>query len=69
MPGIAPLPLSETLYNVQMAYTAHKSKYNARITNMKATLGRSRVAFEVYMDWYPLYEQIKTFIGNRSAHR
>ncbi|WP_343673550.1 hypothetical protein [Chitinophaga sp.] len=68
MPRIDPLPLSETPENVQNAYTAHTSQYNARITNMKATLGRSLVAFEVYMDWYKLYEQIKTFIGNRPAY-
>ncbi|SFW33763.1 carboxymuconolactone decarboxylase family protein [Chitinophaga sancti] len=67
MPRINPLPLAETPYNVQMAYTAHSTRYNARITNMKATLGRSLVAFEVYMSWYPLYEQIKTFIGKRPA--
>lgn len=68
MPRIDPLPLSETPEDVKSAYAAHTTQYNARITNMKATLGRSLLAFQVYMDWYPLYEQIKTFIGNRPAY-
>lgn len=39
--------------------------YNARITNMKATLGHSYTAFQAYMQWYPLYEEVKRILGDR----
>ena len=32
---------------------------------MKATLGHSLTAFEAYMQWYPLYEQVKNILGQR----
>ena len=35
---------------------------------MKATLGHSLLAFEVYMEWYPLYEEIKKILGGRLAY-
>ena len=57
----APLPLKE-------AFEKHISTYNARITNMKATLGHSLLSFEVYMQWYPLYEKVKEIAGERSAY-
>ncbi len=35
---------------------------------MKATLGHSLIAFNVYMQWYPLYEKVKQVTGERSAY-
>jgi len=35
---------------------------------MKATLGHSLLAFEVYMQWYPLYEQVERILGKRLAY-
>jgi len=32
---------------------------------MKATLGHSTVAFDAYMQWYPLYEEVKKILGIR----
>jgi hypothetical protein len=32
---------------------------------MKATLGHSLLAFEVYMQWYPLFEEVKKILGER----
>lgn len=68
MPRIKPLPFNETPEDVVAAYELHQKQYNAKITNMKATLGHSRVAFEVYMDWYRLYNRIKGITGERSAY-
>lgn len=68
MPRIHPLPLNETSEETIAAYELHKQTYNARITNMKATLGHSKVAFEVYMEWYRLYERIKIITGERLAY-
>lgn len=68
MPRIAPLPIEQTSDDMIAAYELHKSTYNARITNMKATLGHSQVAFEVYMEWYRLYNAIKKITGERMAY-
>ena len=68
MPRIQPKPLNETSAETIAAYELHKSTYNARITNMKATLGHSKIAFEVYMEWYTLYSKIKEITGERMAY-
>lgn len=69
MPRITPLPATEATPEVQEAFDAHVSDYpGSRITNMKATLGRSVLAFQVYMQWYPLYEEVKKILGHRLAY-
>ena len=68
MARINPLPPEETPVPLQSAYAQHTTTWNARITNMKATLGHSQIAFEVYMEWYRLYDSIKLFLGLRSAY-
>lgn len=68
MPRIKPLSLNETPAEIVAAYESHQKEYNAKITNMKATLGHSLVAFQVYMDWYKLYERIKGITGERMAY-
>lgn len=57
----APLPVKDAFEN-------HIHTWNARITNMKATLGHSLLSFDVYMQWYPLYEKVKVMIGERAAY-
>jgi alkylhydroperoxidase family enzyme len=68
MPRIEPLSKQQTLPAVQEAYDKHVQEYHSRITNMKATLAHSLIAFEVYMQWYSLYERIKQFVGERPAY-
>lgn len=69
MPRITPLPVFEAPPAVDAAFAAHVTDYpGSRITNMKATLGRSLLAFQVYMYWYPLYEEVKKMVGNRPAY-
>ncbi|MBN8576002.1 MAG: hypothetical protein J0L66_03630 [Cytophagales bacterium] len=65
MPRISPLPEENTATEVKIAYHQHKAIYNGRITNMKATLGHSYNAFQTYMQWYPLYEDVKRILGTR----
>ena len=67
MPRIKPLPLSEASSEVKAAFKEHTEKYKARITNMKATLGKSLPSFEVYMQWYILYSELEKLIGKRMA--
>ena len=53
----------------QQAFEKHLTTYiGSRITNMKATLGHSVLAFEVYMQWYPLYSEVKKIVGDRLAY-
>lgn len=35
---------------------------------MKATLSHSPLAFAVYMQWYPLYHEVISIIGERPAY-
>ncbi|MFY8035543.1 MAG: carboxymuconolactone decarboxylase family protein [Cyclobacteriaceae bacterium] len=65
MPRIDPLPEEKTSTEVLIAYQQHRTIYNGRITNMKATLGHSYNAFESYMRWYPLYYDVKQILGDR----
>lgn len=67
MPRIAPLHPSHYTEAHKQAFEHHTSTYRARITNMNATLAHSLTAFEVYMQWYPLYEEVKKITGERLA--
>lgn len=68
MARINPINQNEISPSVQSAFERHIKEFNARITNMKATLGHSLLAFEVYMQWYPLYEQVEIILGKRLAY-
>jgi hypothetical protein len=60
-------PLDDAPLSVKEAFEKHVADYKTRITNMKATLGHSLLAFNVYMQWYPLYEELKKIVGERLA--
>src|SRR6186713_557835 len=68
MARIDPLAEEDAPAPVKDALDGHRLKYNARITNMKATLAHSLPAFEVYMEWYRLYERIGEILGHRLAY-
>jgi hypothetical protein len=68
MARIPPVTESELQPSVKVAFERHVREYNARITNMKATLGHSLLAFDVYMQWYPLYQQVEKIVGKRMAY-
>jgi hypothetical protein len=68
MARIAPVKESEILPSVKQAFEKHATEYKARITNMKATLGHSLPAFEIYMQWYALYDEIEKILGKRLAY-
>ena len=68
MARIKPLMETELSTPVKKAFEDHVKKYQGRITNMKATLGHSLPAFEVYMEWYILYEELKKMLGERLAY-
>lgn len=68
MPRIHPISKNPLTQPVENAFKKHVEDYNSRITNMKATLAHSLLAFEVYMQWYPLYEQVQGILGTRLAY-
>ena len=68
MARINPIASQKISPDLWVAFDKHVHDYNARITNMKATLGHSILAFTVYMQWYPLYEKLKQIIGERPAY-
>lgn len=68
MARIDPLAEKDAPDNVIEAFERHRSAYSARITNMKATLAHSLPAFEIYMEWYRLYDCIKAILGERMAY-
>ncbi|MBO0929576.1 carboxymuconolactone decarboxylase family protein [Fibrella aquatilis] len=69
MPRIDPLPEQAASAELQAAWSQHIADYpGSRITNMKATLSRSPLAFSVYMQWYPLYHAVMGIIGERAAY-
>ncbi|MBD2756194.1 carboxymuconolactone decarboxylase family protein [Spirosoma validum] len=69
MPRIAPLIEAKDSADLKAAWAHHIDTYpGSRITNMKATLSHSPLAFNVYMQWYPLYEEVKKIVGERTAY-
>ncbi|HJS56100.1 MAG TPA: hypothetical protein VJ765_16225 [Chitinophagaceae bacterium] len=67
MARIEPLAENEVSPSLKAAFQKHVQEYGGRITNMKATLGHSLLAFEAYMQWYPLYAEVEKIIGKRMA--
>lgn len=67
MARIQPVNAKEISTSVQVAFEHHVKEYGGRITNMKATLGHSLIAFEAYMQWYPLYSEVEKILGKRMA--
>ena len=68
MARIQPINISDAPSFIKIAFENHIKEFQAKITNMKATLGRSAVAFHAYMQWYPLYEEVKKMAGERLAY-
>ena len=67
MARIQPIVTKEISADVKIAFERHVREYGGRITNMKATLGHSLIAFEAYMQWYPLYTEVERILGKRMA--
>ncbi len=67
MARIEPLTTKEISPSVEVAFERHVREYGGRITNMKATLGHSLIAFKAYMEWYPLFTEVEKILGKRMA--
>lgn len=65
MPRILPLQRKEYTSEIKISFIQHETVYSSRINNTKATLGHSPLAFKVYMEWYPLFQEVKGILGIR----
>ena len=67
MPRIAPLEYADASAEARAAHDHHEREVG-RITNMKRTLLHSVPAFRALMEWYPLRDTVRPFLGERLTH-
>lgn len=64
MPRIAPLEYEQTQGAARTAFDEGVARWG-RMTNMKRTLLHSVPSYHALMEWYPLFDTIKPFVGER----
>ena len=64
MPRIPPLEYADATEDARAAHDHHQREVG-RITNMKRTLLHSLPAFRALMEWYPLRDAVRPFLGER----
>ncbi|MBO9578176.1 MAG: hypothetical protein J7480_05345 [Microbacteriaceae bacterium] len=52
----------------QAAWDAFVARHPGRLTNQKAVMLGHLPTFEVYMGWYPLFDELAAEIGERPVH-
>jgi alkylhydroperoxidase family enzyme len=67
MPRIQPVEFENANEDVKAQFNDQISR-NGRITNMKKTLLHSLPAFHALMEWYPLRDSVREFIGDRAVN-
>jgi alkylhydroperoxidase family enzyme len=67
MARIPPLELENAPPEARAAHDQHQREVG-RITNMKRTLLHSLPAFHALMEWYPLRDTVRPFLGERLTH-
>jgi hypothetical protein len=66
MPRIAPIEYEQATGEVRATFEQGLARYG-RMTNMKRTLLHSLPSYHALMEWYPLFDTIKPFLGERLA--
>jgi len=66
MPRIIPLEYEQAAGEARRAFDEGLARWG-RMTNMKRTLLRSLPAYHALMHWYPLFDTVKEFTGERLA--
>jgi alkylhydroperoxidase family enzyme len=67
MARIPPLTYADAPHEARAAHDHHEREVG-RITNMKRTLLHSVPAFHALMEWYPLRDTVRPFLGERLTH-
>jgi alkylhydroperoxidase family enzyme len=69
MARIAPTnPSGDGVHPVAQAELDRQFAAHGRVTNMKRTLGRSPAALAALMMWYPLRDEVASFLGERATN-
>lgn len=66
MPRIHPLEHEQLSGDARVTFDRELARFG-RLTNMKRTLLHSPIAYHSLMQWYPLFDTIKSFLGERLA--
>jgi hypothetical protein len=66
MARIKPIEREEATGEVRQAFEEGLAKWG-RMTNMKRTLLHSLPSYRALMEWYPLFDTLKVFLGERLA--
>ena len=66
MPRITPFEFDQTSGETRSTFSQGLAKYG-RVTNMKRTLLHSLPTYNALMKWYPLFDTIKSFLGERPS--
>jgi alkylhydroperoxidase family enzyme len=66
MPRIVPITPEQATGETRKAFDDGMARWG-RMTNMKRTLLHSLPAYQALMQWYPLFETVQTFLGERLA--
>src|SRR4051812_2286606 len=66
MPRIPPLEREQTTGEARDAFDRELVRFG-RLTNMKRTLMHSPASYYALMQWYPLFDTIQAFLGERLA--
>lgn len=67
MARIEPIHQQSLSPSIKVAFERHLLRFQGCITNMQSVLCYSLPAFEAYMQWYPLYEELEKLLGERMA--
>lgn len=68
MARIEPVQQKNISPAIKIALERQSLAYKECVNNMQSTLGHSLVAFDAYMQWYPLYEKVEEILGSRLAY-
>jgi len=68
MPRIYPVNKKTATVSVRSALEKQRNISNDPVSNMQATLAHSLSAFNVYMQWDTLFDEVKRILGERQAY-
>jgi hypothetical protein len=66
MPRIPPIEREQLSGEARAIFERELARFG-RLTNMKRTLMHSLPAYHALMEWYPMFETVRAFLGDRLA--
>jgi hypothetical protein len=68
MPRVHPINKKAAAPAIKIALERQSHLYNDPVSNMQATLAHSLPAFETYMQWHGLFEEVQKIVGRRQSY-